>query len=119
MSSRPANQKPKPAPFPLGARVKYIGTRRISIGPTPETATPVLFPGAEGSIVRIIEGRQGTGRHLRDEDGPMYYDDTGDPILDDTKDGYSVWVCDVDPRNEHKGRCIDPDPENLKEWELM
>jgi hypothetical protein len=119
MTRRPASQSPKPPPFPIGARVRYIGTRRIGVGDNPQSVTWVLFPGATGSIVRTNPGRRGTGRPLFDEDGPMYWEDDGEPILDDTKDGYSVWVSDHDPRTQNSGRCIDPDPLTLEEWELI
>lgn len=112
---RPAPESPKPPPFPVGTRLRYIGTRRIGVGSSPDTCTWVLFPGAVGTITKVNPGRRGTGRPCYDADGPMVWEDTGEPILDDTRDGYSVWVGDTDPRTEHSGRCIDPD--GLDEWE--
>ncbi len=46
--------------------------------------------GVSGTIVRVINGRRGTGQQLRDDDGPMFYEDTGEPIRDQTEDGISV-----------------------------
>lgn len=117
MSRRSATQAPKPPPFPIGARLKYVGTSTIGVGADIETCVWILFPGAIGTIVKVNPGRRGTGRACYDEDGPMIWEDTGEPILDDTQDGYSVWVSDVDPRNKNNGRCIDLD--DVAEWELI
>jgi hypothetical protein len=81
------DKTPTPAPFPIGARVLYTGTLRLFHQPTDRT--PFFECGCVGRVVRNSAGRQGTLRHLRDEDGPMY-DDAGEPIVDTTRHGYSV-----------------------------
>ena len=78
---------PQPAPFAIGARVRYTGDLRLYHQPT--DTTPFFAAGSIGSVVRVSAGRRGTLRHLRDEDGYMY-DDGGEPIRDTTRDGYSV-----------------------------
>ena len=118
MSRRPFTDPPAPPPFPVGARVVYAGNWQIGVGMPPNVKL-VLYPGAVGTIVRTHPGRRGTGVQCYDEDGPMVWEDTGEPILDDTRDGYSVWVCDDDPRSEHNGRIISPDRESLSEWRLL
>ncbi len=49
----------------------------------------------EVTITEVRPGRRGTLRHCRDENGPMYWDDTGEPILDETDDGYSVYFVEA------------------------
>lgn len=56
-------------------------------------------------------GYRGTLRQIRDE----VYEDTGEPILDTTHDGYSVYHI-TDPSGQTHGRCIDH--ESVNEWSL-
>lgn len=88
---------PLPPPFPVGARVQYLGPTRSTY----------LQPGDVKVIVRVHAGRRGTGQQLRDDDGPMIYEDTGEPILDETRDGRSVWTY-TDERGREQGRLIWP-----------
>jgi hypothetical protein len=104
---------PKPAPFPVGTRLRYRGDRRISSAVDGVTVT-ILAPGIEMTVSSTREGRQGTGRQLRDEDGPMY-DDDGEPICDTSRDGYSV--VHPDGHDERFGRAIDP--ETARQWEVV
>ena len=97
---------PRPAPFPVGAFVHYLGPTRSSY----------LQHGDVKEIVRVRPGVRGTGRQLHDEDGPMVYEDTGEPILSETKDAYSVWVY-TDDKGHEQGRIIWP--ENADEWERV
>lgn len=76
-------QPPKPAPFPIGARVRYLGKReawRESVNGGPERQM-LIFPGMEVTIVDANPGRRGTGRCL----------DEADEIYDETRDGHSVY----------------------------
>jgi hypothetical protein len=85
---------------------------------TSHTSCALIF----GLIVTIAEtrpGRRGTLVHLRDEDGPMYYEDTGEHILDETHDGYSVYHAEAWQNGRKQGRCIFPDAEFLQEWEIV
>lgn len=93
---------PKPAPFPVGTRLRYTGTR-ISYSERKGVRIPITEPGLEVVVIETRPGRQGTLRQCRDEEGPMYYSDTGEPILDTTRDGYSIYEaptgmrCIIDP----------------------
>lgn len=97
---------PRPAPFPVGARIRYVGATRSSY----------LQRDDVKEIVRVRPGRRGTGRRLHDEDGPMFYDDTGEPILDTTKDAYSVWTY-TDDTGREQGRIVWP--EHAGAWERV
>jgi hypothetical protein len=85
--------------FAIGTRLRYIGdtisrygcndcARKSSVA---ESWVECRRPGLEVTIVEHRLGRQGTLRPARDEDGPMYYEDTGEPILDTTSDGYCLY----------------------------
>lgn len=74
---------PKPAPFPVGTRVRYLGKReawRESVNGGPERQM-LIFHGMEATIVDANPGRRGTGRCL----------DEADEIYDETRDGHSVY----------------------------
>lgn len=112
---------PLPPPFPVGTRLRcikgfdaYVAAvdhPRHTVTDHPEDWTRVSGVGIEVTIDSVVQGRRGTGRQLRDEDGLMFYEDSGEPILDETRDGYSVYH--VVSGNGHaakmSGRCIRPD----------
>ena len=85
----------------------------------PEEWVRVSGIGIEVVIDHVVEGRRGTGRQLRDEDGLMFYEDDGAPMLDTTKDGYSVYyvVRGTGHAAKMSGRCIDPD--SAHKWEVI
>lgn len=97
---------PLPAPFPIGAHVRYLG----------ETRSPYLKTGDVKKIVRVAAGHRGTGRQFVDSDGPVVWEDTGEPILDETKDGHSVWEF-KDSAGEKQGRAINP--KDAGNWERV
>jgi hypothetical protein len=117
------DRKPKPAPFKVGTQLRYIGGTRswtYDINPTTKEKkeVPIQVPGMIVEVAEIRKGRRGTLVHLRDETGePMYYEDTGEPILDDTDDGYSVYYVEAYQHGKKQGRCIHP--ENVAEWEIV
>lgn len=100
---------PKLPPFAVGERVRYEGTDRVWADA--ERTQPLRWPGQVVTIVETRPGRRGTLRQLRDEDGPMEHDD-GEPIIDTTRDGYSIWK----QPNGH-GICILR--ETAHEWTLV
>lgn len=73
------DRAPNKAPFPLGARLRYRGTLRMS---RPD-GTPVLYPGIEAVVIDTRPGRRGTLRWIDLDDGEG-------PIQDTTRDGWSV-----------------------------
>lgn len=111
-------REPKPPPFAVGTQVRYLGRDHIKTAyNAADTGTLVKYHGMVVTIVRVVEGRRGTARQLRDEDGPMFYDDDErEPILDTTKDGYSVYEV-VDHKGRKHGRAIQHDA--LSEWEVV
>ena len=109
---------PLPPPFPVGTRLRCVEghdayvpsvARPRNLKDHPEDWARISGRGIEVMIDRVEQGRRGTGRQLRDEDGSMY-DDDGQPMLDETKDGYSVYhvVRGRGTRRKMSGRCIDP-----------
>lgn len=77
------DRRPLPAPFPVGARVEYVGTMTWY---KDQAATIVLFgPGMVGMVVAVRPGRRGTLRDLSEPDDM-------EPVLDTTRDAYSVVV---------------------------
>jgi hypothetical protein len=71
---------PRPPPFPIGARVRYEGTRRV------HSATgPILEPGMVMEIVLVDPGRPGRGLL-------SYVDDDGHSRIDPTQHGCSIYV---------------------------
>jgi hypothetical protein len=119
---------PKKPPFKVGTKLRYVGEDQTGYGCSnkcrnPEDRfeyawTPVKAPGLEVVIAELRNGRQGTLRQCRDEDGPMYDEDSGDPILDNTSDGYSLYKlpCRICGR-EMFGPVIDH--ENKHEWTVV
>jgi hypothetical protein len=120
--TKPDTSPPLPPPFPVGARVRYLGTRHVRVALRPSAKLEdadawidIIAPGIEVVIEAVHDGRRGTGRHLRDEDGPMY-DDEGTPYLDETRHGYSVYRGGPAGNRSH-GRCIDAS--KASDWERI
>jgi hypothetical protein len=116
------DRPPKPAPFKVGTRLRYRGTTEsytydIDAKTGERKMVPLLVPGMEVVISEAKPGYQGTLRHLRDSDGPLYYEDTGEPILDTTRDGYSVYHVHAWQGGVQQGRVIDRT--NAQEWERI
>lgn len=121
-------QEPLPPPFPVGTRLRcleghdaYVPNveRPRDIKAHPEDWVRISGRGIEVTVARVEPGRKGTGRQLRDEDGPMFYEDTGEPILDETQDGYSVYqvVRGSGSAAKMSGRCIFPD--SAHKWQVI
>jgi hypothetical protein len=91
------DRKPKPAPFPVGTKLRYIGGS--SGDPCVRSWVEV---GDVLEVVRTRPGRQGTLRWIDLDDGD-------EPFQDTTRDGYSV----VEPKPGF-GRIVQPD-----EWEIV
>jgi hypothetical protein len=102
---------PAPPPFPVGTRLRYTGASQIGTTDATGATVWILFPGAAGTIVRVREGRCGTGRYLDD-------DDSGAAIYDTTEPGYSVWQSDA-ASARNTGRCIDNTPDALADWVVL
>lgn len=83
------DRAPKKPPFPVGTRLRYTGERRVWYEENGQTV-PLVEPGLVVTICDVDAGRRGSLRQLHDEDGPMW-DEMGDPVLDQTQDGYSVY----------------------------
>ncbi len=116
-----------PPPFPVGTRLRcvegydaYVASvdSPRDIKAHPEDWARISGLGIEVTIARVELGRQGTGRQLHDEDGPMSHYD-GEPILDETQDGYSVYQVVRGAGNVAKmsGRCIFPD--SAHRWQVL
>ena len=85
------DRMPLPAPFPMGSRVRYIGTRESYTVKNGEKVW-CIRKGMEVEISSVWPGRRGTLRKMRDADGPVVWEDTGEPILDETRDGTSSYT---------------------------
>lgn len=109
------DRQPKKPPFPVGARLRYVGQHQGWFHNKAGERVPSCVPGLEVVIVRTTAGRRGTLAPLYEDGEPMVWDDTGEPILDETKDGYSVYEVHVDDKTY--GRCIFP--EAAKQWERV
>lgn len=121
---------PLPPPFPVGTRLRCVDQQRGAsyagavrtprdISKHPEDWALVYGFGLEVTIDKVVAGTRGTGRQLRDEDGLMFYEDDGEPILDETRDGYSVYhvvAGDNAPAN-NSGRAIRA--ENADKWLVL
>lgn len=107
------DRAPKPAPFPVGTRLRYVGSHH-SYYLEGAKKIPIVEPGMIVEIAVASPGRRGSLRQLRDENGPMYYEDDDEPILDETRDGYSVYHAGG---NKNMGRIIRAD--TAHEWELV
>lgn len=101
------DRKPKAPPFPVGAQLRYTGDRRVWYEIDGQRI-PLIEPGMIVLIDETRPGRRGTLRQLHDEDE----DDNGEPILDTTRDAYSVYVNVSGQR-----RIIWP--ADAHEWELV
>ena len=111
-----ARRAPKAPPFAVGTKLRYIGKHVIHTAFGGGPGTMILGPGLEVVIDRVVAGRRGTGEPLRDEDGPMV-DDDGEPYIDKTKDGYSVYSITDATSRKRSGRCIHAD--SAHEWEVI
>jgi len=98
------DRKPLSPPFPVGTRLRYLGT--LQSWADPECRVKLQWPGMETVVTETKPGRRGTGRLVAVDE----YD--GEEIRDTTRDGYSVWT----QVNGH-GRIIWP--ENAHEWEVL
>lgn len=122
---------PRPPPFPIGTKLVCIGDRSNihtaavrsprDITTHPEDWVRIGGKGIEVVIDEVKPGRAGTGRQCVDGDGPMFYEDTGEPIIDETKDGYSVYHVtttdrDTGEKTRH-GRIIWPD--DKASWKVI
>lgn len=96
---------PLPAPFPVGATVRYIGTSRVFADAAGKQ--PLLYPGMQFTVVAIREGRQGTGRILAVDE------ETGDPYYDETSDAASIY------QEPHRGGRRSIRADNANEWEVI
>jgi hypothetical protein len=103
------DRKPLPAPFPEGTQVRYIGPDKIY--EDAEGRLPLLAPGMVFTIEEAKPGRQGTLRQIPFEEG----DDEFEPILDETRDGCSVYY--RTRSNGHRGGRIIW-PSDAHEWEI-
>jgi hypothetical protein len=109
--SKPRTDMPKPAPFPVGTRVRYLGTHDVSSGPTGGEMRRIIYPGIEVTISKCAYGRKGTGRPVCEDD------ETGETLYDETKDFVSVYSVGPDVPGMHYGRCIGR--EDAHEWEVI
>lgn len=118
---------PLPPPFPVGTHLRCIEghdayvarvERPRDIKTSPEDWARLSGRGIEVTIDRVEPGYQGTGRQLRDEDGPMCHED-GEPMRDETRDGYSVYhvVRGAGHAAKMSGRCIDPS--SARRWQVL
>jgi hypothetical protein len=116
MSSKTATRDPKAAPFKIGTRLKYVGTRETWACDDNGNATVrIIGPGLEVVIDETMPGHRGSGEQLRDSDGPMY-DDAGEAILDETQDAVSVYHIE-DKTGKRHGRLIHR--EARSEWTVL
>lgn len=112
---------PKNPPFAIGTRLRYVGTHEsytfhIDAKTQERTKVALCVPGMIVTVDKVVPGRRGTLRHLTDFDGPMY-DDCGEPVLDNTQDGYSVYHVEAFQNGVKQGRCIFPD--GSKDWQRV
>ena len=117
------DRPPKAAPFRRGTKLRYKGTHEswtYDIDPKTRERklVPLCVPGLIVTIAETRPGRRGTLVHLRDADGPMHYDDTGEPILDETQDGYSVYFVEAWQNGRKQGRASFPTPSPCKSGRL-
>ena len=105
------DRMPLPAPFPKGARVRYVGSRESYTIKDGEKVW-CIRKGMEVEIDAVSPGHRGTLRQMRDAEGPMVWEDTGDPILDETRDGRSTYT------NPSGMRCSIT-REAAREWEAV
>lgn len=120
-------RRPLPPPFKVGTQLRHDPQTRRGRGYTaavenardqrehPEDWVQISGPGLEVVVAETKPGRRGTGQQLRDSDGPMFYEDTGEPILDETEDGRSVFYVEANGRKH--GRIIWA--KDKKEWKVI
>lgn len=104
------DRKPLPAPFAVGATVRYIGKSRSWTEDAFGREVPLQVPEQVVTVDEVRPGRHGTMRPL-----PGEWEDE-DPPLDTTVDGYSIYHVDV-PGRAPVGRIIWP--VNAGEWEKV
>jgi hypothetical protein len=97
------DREPKPAPYAVGTRLRYVGT--LEAFRDPAGTDRIFGPGMEGEVSEVRPGRRGTMRDISDPE----IDD--EPIYDTTRDGYSVVYINS------FGRAIYPGESN--EWEKV
>lgn len=119
---------PEPPPFAVGTKLVCVADRGDCHAPAvrvprdserhPEDWVRIGGKGLEVVIDEVKLGHRGTGHQLRDHDGPMFYDE-GDPIIDQTRDGYSVYHVTINNggKVERAGRLIDHD--SRKDWKVI
>jgi hypothetical protein len=111
---KPRTDAPKPAPFPVGTRLRYRGKLDMSQGPTGGEQRRICYPGIEVEVYAEKYGWRGTGRVI-DHD-----DETGEPYYDETHDFVSVYRIGPDvpglPLTTY-GRCIGHD--SVQDWEVI
>jgi len=90
------DRAPEAAPFSVGTIVEQVATHRSWFVARDGTHVPLEQPGQRVAIAEVKPGRRGTLRQIGEDDV------TGDPILDTTRDAYSVWY--VEYEGERKGR---------------
>jgi len=95
---------PRPAPFAVGTRLRYLGTSDVSYSNDAGDMVRMLHPGIEVTIERTDYEHRGTGRRIDDDqdDGPIY---------DETRDHVSIY------RINGAGRCIDHD--DAHSWQVL
>lgn len=76
------DREPRPAPFPVGTRLRYIGDLKLNRSEDPASMT--FGAGVEGTVSEVRPGRRGTLRDISDPEVDS------EPIIDTTRDGYSV-----------------------------
>jgi hypothetical protein len=106
----PRDRAPLPPPYPVGTRLRYVGTRESWMTARDGSRVYTSRPGLVVEIVRVRLGTRGTLRPLGGE-----WDDTDEPILDETRDGGSVFdiACDG---NRHGHLILH---EYAHEWEVV
>lgn len=119
-------REPLPPPFPVGTRLRCIEGHDAYV---PRVDHPrdirahfedwprVSGRGIEVTIDLVKPGSRGTGQQLCDAGGPMS-DDAGEPILDETQDGRSIYqvVRGRGPTARMSGWCIDPS--SAHKWQV-
>lgn len=112
------DREPKPAPFQVGTHLRCVDDKHTTFVLDNLTGSKAMIygPGLEVVVEEVKYGRQGTLRHLTDEDGPMYYEDSGEPILDRTSDWCSVYYV-IGQDGQRHGRLIHR--KDKKNWTVV
>lgn len=106
------DRAPKQPPFPIGTRLRYVGTHRSWYEEGGEMV-PLIQPGLIVTVCDVSKGERGTLAPLWDEDGPME-DEDGEPYLDRTRDGRSIYSV-----RAHGGRPRRQTIVHANEWEVV